>query len=274
MAKSPRSGRASVSNRKESSAKAAEHTWDDSIQIVLSEAEGALHYAEIAERILTNRLRRSVGATPAATVASHLSNSLRDPESPYLRVGRGEYALKSRAEPSAQSAGAKSDAQSPESGALRAFGMYWKREAVDWNSGRSLIGTQGEGATSVNFADQIGVYLLHDRERVIYIGRATDTLFGRLKTHTTDRLGGRWDRFSCFGLHGVDADGRLSTYSLPWNQDVVIETMEALLIESLEPPLNRRRGDNFSSVEYIQIPDSNIEKRNFKNYMTKILDKN
>jgi hypothetical protein len=35
--------------------------------------------------------------------------------------------------------------------------------------------------------------------------------------------------------------------------------MEALLIESLEPPLNRRRGDNFSGVEYIQAIDPQIE---------------
>jgi hypothetical protein len=28
---------------------------------------------------------------------------------------------------------------------------------------------------------------------------------------------------------------------------MVIETIEALLIESLEPPLNRRRGDSFST---------------------------
>jgi hypothetical protein len=35
--------------------------------------------------------------------------------------------------------------------------------------------------------------------------------------------------------------------------------MEALLIESLEPPLNRRRGDNFSGVEYIQAVDPQVE---------------
>ena len=35
--------------------------------------------------------------------------------------------------------------------------------------------------------------------------------------------------------------------------------MEALLIESLEPPLNRRRGDNFSGAEYLQATDPQIE---------------
>src|SRR5208282_404929 len=118
---------------------------------------------------------------------------------------------------------------------------------------------QVAGATDVNFAGQIGVYLLHDRERVIYVGRAVDTLFARLKAHTTDRLGGRWDRFSWFGLRSVGDDGELSDREVPWGQDVVVETMEAVLIESLEPPLNRRRGDNLSAVECIQVSDPQIE---------------
>jgi hypothetical protein len=74
-----------------------------------------------------------------------------------------------------------------------------------------------------------------------------------------DRLGGRWDRFSWFGLLSVEADGELSDSRVPWNQDVVVETMEALLIESLEPPLNRRRGDNLSGIEYLHTPDPQIE---------------
>jgi hypothetical protein len=93
---------------------------------------------------------------------------------------------------------------------------------------------------------------------VIYVGRATDSLFARLKTHTADRLGGRWDRFSWFGLRGVRDNGELSDGEVTWNQDVVVETMEALLIESLEPPLNRRRGDNLSAAEYIQTLDPQI----------------
>jgi hypothetical protein len=46
---------------------------------------------------------------------------------------------------------------------------------------------------------------------------------------------------------------------VPWSQEVVVETMESLLIESLEPPLNRRRGDNLSGIEYIQATDPQID---------------
>lgn len=238
--------------------KIQEHTWDEAIRIVLKEADGAMHYAEIAEQILENELRINVGATPAATVASYLSTSMQKDDSPYLRVGRGEYTLKSKAEANAREVAVApaTDKESSEAGALRAFGMYWLRDSVDWKATpQSLMGMQGAGATAVNFSAQVGVYLLHDRERVIYVGRATDSLFSRLKVHTTDRLGGRWDRFSWFGLRGVNDDGSLKDHQAPWNHESVVETMEALLIESLEPPLNRRRGDNFSSVEYIQSED-------------------
>jgi hypothetical protein len=236
-------------------------SWEDAIQQVLKDADGALHYAEISERIVSKGLRQSVGATPAATVAANLSSSLKEKSSPYLRVGRGQYTLKTVAEKPAredQTDDLESPAQEEEAGALRAFGMFWQRAWVLWSGPSRLLGRQGLGATDVNFADQVGVYLLHDRERVIYVGRATDGLFPRLKAHTADRLGGRWDRFSWFGLRSVKADGKLSNSATPWNEDVVVETMEALLIESLEPPLNRRRGDNLSGIEYVQVEDSQI----------------
>ena len=236
--------------------------WKDAIRIVLSEADGGLHYTDIAEQIASRRLRRSLGATPASTVASYLSEWLRDPSTPYLRVGGGVYALRAAAEQKStrEVVGAsKLSDQIAETGALRAFGMYWQRDVVFWATSTRLLGRQGTGATTVDFAGQVGVYLLHDGARVIYVGRALDALHVRLKAHTADRLGGRWDRFSWFGLRSVEADGRLSEFNVSWNKDVVVETMEAVLIESLEPPLNRRRGDNLSGIEYIQIADPHIE---------------
>ncbi len=203
-----------------------------------------------------------MGATPPQTVAAQFSISLRnDPNSPYLRVARGLYTLKANAATGAQIDSEEIDdpERATETGALRAFGMFWRRDLTSWTGEGKLLGKQGAGASDVDFAGQVGVYLLHDRERVIYVGRATDALFARLKAHTSDRLGGRWDRFSWFGIRSVTEKGNLADEAVPWSQDVVVETMEALLIESLEPPLNRRRGDNFSAVEYLQAPDPRIE---------------
>jgi hypothetical protein len=248
-------------------------TWDDAILTVLRTAEGALHYTEIAERIAQKKLRKKIGATPAATVAAMLSKSLGDAASPFQKVGRGVFALKDKLEQEATPSEATADAPATDSdtGALRAFGMFWDRHKVVWGGRARLLGRQGLGASEVNFAEQIGVYLLHDRERVIYVGRATDTLFARLKAHTTDRLGSRWDRFSWFGLRDVGQDGKLAEPSVAWTHLVVIETLEALLIESLEPPLNRKRGDNFAAVEYLQNDDPEIEGQRKKQLLAELI---
>lgn len=247
--------------------------WDDAVHEVLRSAEGALHYTEIAERIAQQRLRKQVGATPAATVAAILSKSLSTDGSPYQKVGRGVFALKDKLqqEGAPQATPAPEEVAESETGALRAFGMFWDRGKVMWTGKPRLLGRQGLGASEVNFAEQVGVYLLHDRERVIYVGRASDTLFARLKAHTTDRLGGRWDRFSWFGLRSVAPDGTLAEPSVAWTHLVVIETLEALLIESLEPPLNRKRGDNFSGVEYLQNDDPEIEGNRKKQLLAELM---
>jgi hypothetical protein len=252
-------------------------TWDEAIQIVLSASDGPLHYSEIAERIATEKLYE-IGANPnpAATVASILSQSINRGNSPFQRVGTGLYGLKSKLQADAALAPptASDTGNDSRTGALRAFGMYWQRERVNWEpSSPKLFGHQSAGAADVNFAEQIGVYLLHDRDRVIYVGRATDTLVARLRAHISDRLGGRWDRFSWFGLRGVGEDGALLEDAVPWNQTVVIETLEALLIESLEPPLNRRRGDNFSAVEYLQGVDPAIERIRQERFLAELGDK-
>lgn len=239
-------------------------SWEDAVHTVLRERGSAMRYTEIAEQISSRGLK-SV-ANPAACVAAVFTKSLADPStSPFVRIAKGEYALREQLEAAAAQPTPTGIVEAfeteSETGALEAFGMFWRRDQVLWTGKPRLLGRQGEGAQNVNFSDQVGVYLLHDRDRVIYVGRAADTLFSRLKAHTTDRLGGRWDRFSWFGLRAVTEDGELGTPTVAWNYGVVIETLEALLIETLEPPLNRKRGDNFSGVEYLQVPEPELEKR-------------
>jgi len=252
-----------------------EISWDDAIQRVLEGADGALHYTDIAERIVSQGLRTAVGATPAATVASYLSTSLSKKSSPFLRTARGEYGLRQapQAKPSTKAAVAIAPEDIAETGALRAFGMFWQRSNVLWGSSSRIFGRQGPETTKVDFAGQIGVYLLHDQARTVYVGRASDTLSARLRAHTVDRLSGRWDRFSWFGLRAVSEKGELMDSKVPWSQAVVIETMEALLIESLEPPLNRRRGDNFSAAEYQQFADPEIEVNQQRALLAKVAAK-
>ncbi len=131
----------------------------------------------------------------------------------------------------------QSDDHGAETGLINAFGMYWRRDKVAWKTTPKILGAQS-GGTSVDFGAQIGIYLLYDGARAVYVGRATARPLGaRLREHTADRLDGRWDRFSWFGVRQVSETGDLQ--ALPasvYTTDVLIVTMEALLIEGLEPP--------------------------------------
>ncbi|QDU67312.1 HTH domain-containing protein [Engelhardtia mirabilis] len=254
-----------------------ELSWHEAIVKVLEGATEPLHYNQIAQEVAQQGLRENLGATPASTVAAQLSISLKNDgdQSPFERVSRGVYRLRGQVpKVPSEAVSPSEDEDEPETGLINAFGMYWLRERVLWEKPR-LLGQQQPGSSSVDFMGQRGVYLLHDRREVVYVGRTTDQAMGqRLRQHTTDRLGGRWDRFSWFGILPVTSDGTLAdSPSETFNIENLIATMEALLIEGLEPPQNRKRGDGFSAVEFIQVVDPEIEERQRKAMMVELLSK-
>lgn len=253
----------------------AELSWHEAIVEVLEEAKEPLHYTRIAEEIALQELRHNLGATPATSVASVVSTSLNSDgdRSPFERVSRGVYRLRGQTPTTAQDPLPSSEDE-PDLGLINAFGMYWLRDRVFWEK-PNLLGQQQQGSNCVDFSEQRGVYLLHDRREVIYVGRATDQAMGkRLRQHTTDRLGGRWDRFSWFGVLTVTPEGTLASGSSEtYNIENLIATLEALLIEGLEPRQNRKRGDGFSAVEFIQVVDPEIEKKQQRLLMEKLKSK-
>lgn len=157
---------------------------------------------------------------------------------------------------------AEDAAESP--GLITSFGMFWRREQVNWTSGGRLrlLGYQAGEPQKVDFSDQIGVYLLHDGARTVYVGRVSKPRMGpRLQEHTKDRLSGRWDRFSWFGLRPVLKKGGLGEAADTFGTALVVATMEAILIEGLEPPQNRRQGDGMTGQEYQQAIDDQLQER-------------
>lgn len=255
--------------------------WKDAIIKVLKTNGEAMHYAEIAQQIQQRKLRSSVGATPANSVHITISSSIKNDgdESPFVKSGAGEFMLRRPVASAKQKGGAAISVEEDESvetgGIIQAFGMFWRREWVEWNSKPKLMGVQQEGATPVNFAEQTGVYLLHDGREVVYVGRMTENrLAARLSEHTRDRLNGRWDRFSWFGLLYVTNDGNLAETNLTsLTADDVITTMEALLIEGLEPRQNRKRGDAFRAVEYLQHLDPALKKKDQQRLLAEMQSK-
>lgn len=263
-----------------------EKSWKEAIKRVLAESSTPLHYTEISAQILSHGYYETDGATPAATVNAQLASSIKhDGErSPFMRVGKGIFALKNS--PAASVAIslptpmqkkveslAESDIEASDS-IIHSFGMYWQRDLVVWRNDLKMYGKQQALSKPVDFAKQKGIYILYDHHTVVYVGRAIDRPLGkRLHEHTVDRLGSRWNRFSWFGLLDVTQEGNLR--KTPFNSSLaaLVATLEALLIEALEPPQNRKRGDDFSAIEYIQDIDPELKEREIQNTLRSIEQK-
>lgn len=255
-----------------------EKTWRDAIKRVLSESDAPLHYSDITEQILSRGYYNVTGATPAATVNAQISASIKHDgdKSPFVRVGKGIFTLKQVGSPTntapvlGAGAGTESSEQDNDS-IIRAFGMYWQRDLVVWRNEPRVFGKQQALAKPVDFGRQKGIYILYDHHTVVYVGRAIDRPLGkRIYEHTIDRLASRWNRFSWFGLLDVTPEGSLK--EVPFNTSLagMVATLEALLIEALEPPQNRKRGDDFSAIEYLQDVDPELKERELQNTLRAI----
>ncbi|WP_407187420.1 HTH domain-containing protein [Bradyrhizobium centrosematis] len=241
--------------------------WKQAVLTVLQGASEPMHYTDIAEEVARRGLREpgELGATPANTIATTIGNSFRQEgdNSPFVRVSPGYYALRSAPIATPTPEESEESSASTRFGIINALGMFWLRSNVMWKKAEPvLLGKQQQDSNPVDFSKQIGVYFLHDNQGVVYVGRAIDQPIGkRLQQHTVDRLNGRWDRFSWFGIYPVESNGNLRT-SVDLSQigiDTVVSTLEAVLIEGLEPRQNRRRGDDFNAIEFLQVEDPAIE---------------
>lgn len=164
---------------------------------------------------------------------------------------------------------------------IRAFGLLWNPDTVDW-------GTRGRGNRGalkgrvrrdgrqyrIDFWEAKGVYVLHADFKTIYVGKADRQRLGpRLRDHLTDRFAGRWDMFSWFSLstiattyNGVRAPGkRLVTAK------ILNDTLEALAILVSDPALNRRRETIPGAVQSEQV--NTPHPKTIRRYLEDIIQK-
>ncbi len=116
-----------------------ELTWRQAIEKVLSNNKGAMHYTDLTDKIIEEGLRTTLGATPAATVSGNLSQGINGEGAncPFQKVGKGLYLWK---RPSGiaqtplpiQSNEEGEDGSEPQYGIISSFGMYWRREEIEW----------------------------------------------------------------------------------------------------------------------------------------------
>lgn len=256
----------------------ANMTWREAIVEVLAPSPEPMHIRQIATQVLERGLLTTAAGNPAAVVASRLTSSIKHDgaDSPFERVGRGVFRMR-RGTPNPP------PARMPDESCdlMTAFGVYWERDAVDWKAKPHLYGEyQTDGVskstmTRVDFAGQHGLYLLHDVREVVYVGRTTTGDLGkRLYDHTRDRLRGRWSRFSWFGFRPVSEDGKLGerVTKVPpdCGMDNLINTVEAIVIEALEPRQNRKSGDGITASEYRQVPDPAVEGKRLRDALARL----
>jgi hypothetical protein len=229
-----------------------------------------MRLSEITEKIIQDGLRSNLGATPQGTVWVVVHNAIKKEgdECPFQKIGRGLLIWKAKAGITKKPSKVVSEPEEEEEvqyEVISSFGMFWRRDAIEWLSTPKILGMQQIGASPVDFHNQLGIYLLYDGREVIYVGRATERPLGkRLYEHTADRLSSRWDRFSWFGLLPVSDAGQLGSLPESYLGTKIIPAVEAILIEALEPRQNRKRGDDLSAVEFIQKEDPEVQKKKAK----------
>lgn len=152
---------------------------------------------------------------------------------------------------------------------IKSIGLFWRRDQVYWGAGSqagALLGVPASQRTvdPIDFRTQIGIYVLYSDYDPVYVGQAGSghaKLFARLKHHRKDDLAERWDRFSFYGLRAVLANGNLSAETQAAHPPIstVLDHVEAILIHSMEPPMNRQSGRFGQQVtRYLQVRDERL----------------
>ncbi|HEX2995891.1 MAG TPA: GIY-YIG nuclease family protein [Anaerolineales bacterium] len=158
-------------------------------------------------------------------------------------------------------------ASQPSQPLIRNYGLFWEKSAIFWGKGSQAGSLLGKLATArkdgnVDFRDQMGIYVLYSEYKLIYVGQTDKQgLLHRLRQHTKDDLADRWDRFSWFGLRKVNTGKDLAIYVQKNHVETgdVLNHIEAILIHTGEPPLNRQGGKFGKKVEkYLQVRDTRL----------------
>lgn len=232
-------------------------SWLNEAERVLREFGRPMHYVELTQAILDQGRIQSQGATPAKTLGALI---YRDGGDRFVKVDRAMYALRSSLDLKSVELNTEDDSHGSPRSVIKAFGVHWDRDIIDWEQPPHILGRQVRQSDPVCLDAQVGVYLLLKSDKVIYAGQTT-ALFERLKDHRRNRFALRWDRFSWFGLREVRDDGSLSPVQANYDSESVVDALEGVLMETFEPYQNRRAPQNFDGIEFEQVdsrtsPDS------------------
>lgn len=235
--------------------------WDDAILQVLKDNKKAMRYTEIADIIANDALRpaNKLGSTPANTVNVYLhGDKLKDK---VVCIRRGEYILKEHLTSDSNIAASLADPSDcndlegdfVQDSLITAYGRFWSRDMWEKN-GKAIYGAnmKTKKAEPIDVSEKSGIYLLHKGYEVIYVGQASQ-LNKRISDHSVDDKRNRWDNFSWFCLEEVDKESEENNAQKQLQISQILDTLEALLIETLGPERNKKVGNEFEDMEFEQI---------------------
>lgn len=156
--------------------------------------------------------------------------------------------------------------------AIKNFGYLWDRDRVYWGYQKvtgTLLG-QRSGYGVVDFREQKGVYILHSTDlEVVYVGQVgsgNDSLFDRLKRHShSEELWNRWRYFSWFGWRKVNKrNHKLAAHAggspkVSGASEEFLDEIEAVLIQVVEPRLNKQGPKWKDTLQFDQADDVRLE---------------
>ncbi|WHZ36275.1 GIY-YIG nuclease family protein [Sagittula sp. MA-2] len=153
--------------------------------------------------------------------------------------------------------------------AIKNYGHFWSRELVDFGQrgspGRLLGSTKinSEKDETIDFRNQTGIYCLYsDNREIVYVGqtgRGNQRLLSRLRQHSCGPMRDRWQNFSWFGFRSVEGREISQEADLQSKENVTyaaaLDEIEAVLVQLLEPRLNKQGPRWSGAEEYFQWAD-------------------
>ena len=185
----------------------------DRIHDVISKAEEPMDYEQIAVELAEQGNIAEFGVMPRKQICSIVEDAIAKAgdHCAFVRTEPGVYIARKRASSehlrAARALGPKL-AFIP-NGIITCYGQVWAREGVTWRSNPVIFGCQFQNSPKIDFSKQVGIYTLHSNDHaLVYTGVSGDRTIGEcLYEHTSDRLDGRWNRFSFYGLLPINENG-------------------------------------------------------------------
>ncbi|MBE6177224.1 MAG: hypothetical protein E7149_01785 [Rikenellaceae bacterium] len=235
--------------------------WIDAIIEVLKTSKDAMHYVDIANEIMSRKLREEC-KTPHISVHvimnAHQDIFLKDSKSKYRLNPAFDYKnWQKNSTTTDKDENKVIEAQITKTNnttIIKAYGRMWERNRVEWKCHPVLLGTPRRINKYIDFNKMRGVYMLYNsKNEMIYVGLATNGIGDRLREHTKDKLADHWTKFSWFGIDGIKQDGSIRRpTNLQTTISDVASALESVVIIGLQPPRNIKNGERMKDKEYLQ----------------------